>query len=87
MMETFKNIEFNEEYIECKLDLPLAILRIKEDAFKNIVNIKENSKMYEWLDNVNDTKEIKTILIITDEVALSEKKISWFSFRNIRHQA
>jgi hypothetical protein len=33
MMGTYKNLEFNEEYIECKIDLPLAILRIKENAF------------------------------------------------------
>ncbi len=77
-MGTYKNLEFNEEYIECKVDLPLAILRIKENAFKSIVSIEENSKIYEWLDNVNKTKEVKTILIVADEFALSENKYHSF---------
>ena len=77
-METYRNLEFDEEYIECKIDLPLAILRIKDNAFKNIVSIEKNNKMYEWLDDVNDIKEIKTILIIADEFALSEQNYQNF---------
>lgn len=77
-MGTYRNLEFDEEYIECKIDLPLAILRIKGNAFQNIVSIEKNNKMYEWLDNVNDTKEIKTILIIADEFALSEQNYQNF---------
>lgn len=77
-METFKNLEINEEYIECKVDLPLAILRIKENAFKNIASIEKNAKTFEWLDNVNNTKEIKTILVVADEFALSDKRYHVF---------
>jgi len=77
-METIKSLELNEEYIECNVDLPLAILRIKKDAFKNIVSIDKNREMHAWLENINNIKEIKTILIITDEFALSE--INYYNF-------
>jgi len=79
-MREFENIEFNEKYIECKVDLPLVILRIKEDSFKNIVKIEVNRKIYKWLDDVNKMKEVKAILIIADEVAFSEKNYQKFLF-------
>lgn len=72
-MRRLENIEFIGKYIECQIDLPLAILRIKEDSFKDLIVIEENSKIYEWIDNVNKMKEVKTILIIADEDAFSEK--------------
>ncbi len=72
-METFRSLELNEEYIECKVDLPLAILKIKKDAFKNIVSIDKNRETHAWLENANNVEEVKAILIIADEFSLSEK--------------
>lgn len=86
-MRSIPNIEFNEKHLECSINSPLAIMRIKEDTFNNLVSLEENNKLYEWFDNVNKIEEVKTILIIADEVAFSEKNYQKFLFERAERKS
>lgn len=72
-MDNLENIRFNEEFFEGSVDLPLAILKVKKNAFKYLASIDKSNFILDWYNKINKVKEIKTILVLGDEEAFSSK--------------
>lgn len=72
-MNNSSNLNFEEEYIEGRVEAPLAILKIKKNGFQYLSSIDKNNFIFEWYNAINNLKEIRTILILNDEDCFSSK--------------
>lgn len=77
-MSHLKELEFSFENIETSIDLPLAILKIKNDGFMNFANLQANNRIFDWYKQVNKTEEIKTVLLMGEPGVFSEKNYQNF---------
>lgn len=72
-MTSVKNIEFSNEEFDCVVENDLAVLTIKGNAFRSISTIQRNLDIIPWFDNVENSKEVRGILVLNEKNALSEE--------------
>lgn len=55
-----------------------AIMRIKSDLFKNLTDLKKESKVFSWFDQIAVSDDIKAVFIFNEEGTLSESVYNEF---------
>lgn len=71
-MNGIENIEFNSDEFECVVENDVAVLTIKGNAFKNIASTNRNLDIIPWFDEVENSSEVRGILLLDEKESMSE---------------
>ncbi len=64
--------QIQSEFVETKIVETVAILKVKQNGFKNLSKIDSSSRIFEWTDAQKKSKDIKSILFYFEKDSLSE---------------
>ncbi len=71
-MNGLENIEFNTNEFSCVVENGVAVLTIKGNAFKSISSVARNLDIIPWFDEVENTPNVRGVLILNEKEAMSE---------------
>ena len=71
-MNGLENIEFNTNEFSCVVENNVAVLTIKGNAFKSISSVARNLDIIPWFDEVENSPNVRGILILNEKEAMSE---------------
>ena len=77
-MEHFNNIEFTNSEFNCEIENDVAILTIKGNAFKSVSSIARNIDIIPWFDKVEQSENVRGVLLLNENDAMSEKAYNEF---------
>jgi len=72
-MSDFKEIEFSTNEFSCVVENDLAVLTVKGNAFFSISNVERNTDIIPWFNKIENSPNVRGILIMNEKEALSEK--------------
>lgn len=77
-MSGLENVEFNTNEFSCVVENDVAILTVKGNAFKGISSVKRNSDIIPWFDKIENSSDVRGILILNEKEAFSENSYKEF---------
>jgi len=77
-MEHLKNIEFTNSEFNCEIKNDVAILTIKGNAFNSVSSVARNTDIIPWFDKVEQSENVRGVLVLNENEAMSEKAYNEF---------
>jgi len=77
-MNEIKEIEFTNSEFNCVVENDIAILTIKGNAFNSISSTARNLDIIPWFDEVEQAPNVRGVLILNENDAMSEKSYNNF---------
>ena len=77
-MEHLKNIEFTNSEFNCEIENDVAILTIKGNAFNSVSSVARNTDIIPWFDKVEQSENVRGVLVLNENEAMSEKAYNEF---------
>jgi len=77
-MENLKNIEFTNSEFNCEIENDVAILTIKGNAFNSVSSVARNTDIIPWFDKVEQSENVRGVLVLNENEAMSEKAYNEF---------
>ena len=71
-MNGLENIEFNTNEFSCVVENNVAVLTIKGNAFKSISSVARNLDIIPWFDEVENSPNVRGILILNEKESMGE---------------
>lgn len=78
MKKEVNQIEFETEEFQSYIDKPLAILKLKCNAYESIANISRTRDILPWFDRIENHSELKGVLVLHDAGCLGGKAYNEF---------
>lgn len=71
-MNGLSGIEFNTNEFECVVENDVAVLTIKGNAFNSVSSIARNQDIIPWFDKVENSTNVRGVLVLNEKEAMSE---------------
>lgn len=71
-MNGIENIEFSTDEFQCEVENDIAVLTVKGNAFKSTASTARNLDIIPWFDAVENAKDVRGVLVLNEEEAMSE---------------
>ena len=71
-MNGLKDIEFSNDEFQCVVENDIAVITIKGNAFNSVSSIARNLDIIPLFDKVEDSSDVRGILVLNEKEAMSE---------------